>query len=543
MRSRTTFAFLLAVGALAAGLALFPAMADDAADRISGPTQEAPWPAIHGGPDRDARALPPPQGVPPAHFELAFNLTELDTEAGDGYAHPTVANVSSEPGNEIVTAVPNDVAQDGTSHLGVHGRDGELLWSKTFEFDNMASPTVADWDGDRAREVSVTVATETFAYDQGGDKLWHTSFDQATIGTIAGGLGVDVNDDGAADLVQTARSEDPSLTDDDGDPARLFGLDGRTGDVLFTHGLSCGGTPTPAVALPPADGDGVLLVVACVSDDPTTDDGSASPLAGTVEAVRVETSEDSGGLLGVTSTTDSEVENETAWVSRAAGEDPLMPRLAKGEILPSSGEELVVNWRNESTNFGATVLDAATGEVLQTASRSPTGPVTFAFALADLDRDGYDEMVSQRGSTGFGAYELNDEPLGEKWRIPGDSDLEAGFDLELEPKGVRTANVDGQGPAEVITGWHCLNTCNNVSGSVRIHDADGELAFKRNFTVAPNASSRVNGGFDPDSDDLVAPFRDGGLGPTESDGPLAIVTGSNSRALVFQADPPGSVDG
>ncbi|MFB6096072.1 MAG: FG-GAP-like repeat-containing protein [Haloferacaceae archaeon] len=256
-----------------------------------------------------------------------------------GYGQPTVANVTAEPGVEIVVS-------DIGGHVVVVEGDGEVAWQRnlstafhgTGHVSVWDSPIVGDVDGDGRPEVAVTTGAGLVVLDNSGDVEWTRSSSTPYV------VGAQVDDDPALELLvagtETVRARD-----------------GATGDVQWSRTIRA----SPRIdTVTDADGDG-------------TPELYVGGVGGTVRALDAGT-------------------GETEWSTRvSSGDEVLVLAPVLGDIDGDGAPEVVA-----ATEPGAVkVLDASDGHVLATYQRDV--PVRTSPTLGDIDGDGDAEVLVRYG--------------------------------------------------------------------------------------------------------------------------------------------------
>lgn len=159
---------------------------------------------------------------------LDGNGTELRRVPLESYGHgrPTIDNLTSAPGPEIV-------ASDIRGNVVVADRDG-VVWRASADGTTYPAPIVADVTGDGRAEAVITTSQRTVAFDRHGDRVW-----EAAVGGWTSTLGPD------------------SETLYVGGSSAVFAIDGRTGRIEWERRID--GRPTVG-GVAESEGRSVVLV-------------------------------------------------------------------------------------------------------------------------------------------------------------------------------------------------------------------------------------------------------------------------------------------
>lgn len=281
--------------------------------------------------------------------EIAYGTTEnavivLDKEGEElrrvplesyGHGRPTIGNLTSTPGPEIV-------ASDIRGNVVVADRDG-VVWRASVGGTTYPAPIVADVTGDGRPEAVITTSQRTVAFDRHGDRVWQADVDgwTSTLGSDSETLYV-------------------------GGSNTVFAIDGRTGRIDWERRID--GTPTVGEV---AESEGRSLVYVgrnggqiltldadtgervWVSDHPPEGERrTPAPVlgdvtgGGTIEAIAVTNS----GHLTVVDAADGTVESSyqtgvAVWVPvtladlNGDGVEEILVRLGDGRVLALEGAE------------------------------------------------------------------------------------------------------------------------------------------------------------------------------------------------------------
>lgn len=120
-----------------------------------------------------------------------------------GYARPTVANVTSANGPEIV-------ASDIDGYVVVADGDGEQYWTRSLNETVWAAPSVGDVDADEQQEVVVGTDERTVAMNADGSIAWKASVAASDLDIGQG------DDDAAMEIFVTSGEGVTSLDGQDG---------------------------------------------------------------------------------------------------------------------------------------------------------------------------------------------------------------------------------------------------------------------------------------------------------------------------------------
>jgi parallel beta-helix repeat protein len=487
--------------------------------QIQRPTQEAPWPTERRGPDRPG-AAPPAEPASVEDYRLDWNLTELTDEGEtDRYSSLQVADVDPAPGNEIVASAPAPLAGFGTARVGVYAANGTLLWQERLDGASAGSPLTADLDADGRLEVFFTSTNKHIAFDQHGERLWTTEYDQATIDSTDGPAGLDVNGDGAMDVVQTAKggaSTDPA---EENVTAKIFALDGRTGELLFEERLACRDSVPTRPILHQGPG-GPRIVQSCGSQ-------GQEPDRGQVNLVESYTITRANGSTTETDPQSPPYRLETEWSRPVSERHTWVRNVVRADVLPNEGHEILATWQNDTIPIGVTVFarngTPVTSHPLPGIGRND--PYRGSIVTADFDGQPGDELVAQVPPYEVRAYEIQTNGSQELFSLPTQEEKDAEFVPSEEPVDVgplMAGDLGGDGQPELVAGWRCNLDCGDLHSSVRIYDASGNLSRAWDIDT---------------SDPLTAVGRGGAIAPVQDPaGSNEVVIPAFGQALVFSPE-------
>jgi outer membrane protein assembly factor BamB len=145
-----------------------------------------------------------------------------------GYSQPAVADVTSDPGPEVV-------AVDISGNVVVVDGDGTVLWRRALDATTYASPVVDDIDGDTQPEVLVGRNRGPILLSASGEVEW-------------------IRNDSAKYLATSQVDDDPAIEVFTAGTSSIRAYDGATGSREWTRPLSNGRIHTAA----DADSDGTV---------------------------------------------------------------------------------------------------------------------------------------------------------------------------------------------------------------------------------------------------------------------------------------------
>lgn len=197
------------------------------------------------------------------------------------YSSPVIGDVDGDGRVEIVFGAGNFWANNGgatdSTKIFVLSETGRLKWSRNLNAETLASPTLADFNGDGVLDIGIgtwngTNAGRIYAMNGSGNDL--TGYPRASGGNLVIGQfsTADLDNDGGQDIVTTTGSG-------------AYAYSGKTGALLFT--LKGFGSFQNSPLIEDLDDNGLLDIVIAGSPDNVT---------GIVE--RYEMTVDTGANLG-----------------------------------------------------------------------------------------------------------------------------------------------------------------------------------------------------------------------------------------------------
>lgn len=517
----------LATGFLAAalvGAAAIPLLAspgDEGQPGFLEPSEELPWPQGQRDPARTANAG---AGTAPG-LELSipetYNTSIPPANGTALYRRAVIGDIDLDDRPEILAALGTAPLVEPTGQLLAIDTDGSVMWRAPLP-GNPTEPVVADLVAGGTPEVFVSAGHEHRAYSARGELIWTAVTDAPAGATTSEPLPVDVDGDGGFEIVQALRAveEDPAGGEAPvpvvgPQPPAVVGFDGATGRVLFEHEILCGRFLTRIAGMM-VDGAPTVFV-ACTGSE-TWEGGPTDPV---VQAVELASPDDSlwseidelGGAA-------DPVRPVVAWEHRVDHEDAQLSGIVIADVAPSAGSEVVLTWGSDGftgevlgTGFG---IFTPTGEVLWEGRTDVGGSVAAPQAAADLDHDGFDDVLMIDGE-GYTAWGLSGSEPSVLWRILNQGPpFEPGF---VSAQGASLGDLDGDGDLEAVTGWqHWLE--GTSGGFVRVYTDQGEMVSE---VYLP-----------PANETLTIPIRWPPLVDLDGDGAFEIVYPSLSDLFVFE---------
>jgi len=252
-----------------------------------------------------------------------------------GYSRPALADLTDDPGDEVVAVDFRGNAYAVTS-------DGTPLWHRALNGTVWAEPAVGDFTGDGTTEIAVGSDEGTYLLATNG------SIEREFDATARSLVDEDVDGDGWPELIAADVGTDGGV---------VAGIDPAEDRRLWTDGTD----DDPAIrAVGDGDGDG------------------ATELYVTVRGGRVVALDAASG--------------EREWETTiAVGDDTILPAPSLGDVGGDEGPELVV----PSADGVVAVLDPANGDELASYERDV--PVWAPATLGDVDGDDDDEILAVYG--------------------------------------------------------------------------------------------------------------------------------------------------
>jgi len=243
-----------------------------------------------------------------------------------GYSRPVVADLTDDPGRELVVT-------DVRGTVAVVRSNGSEAWRREFGNLTWGDPAVGDFDADGDPELVVGPGTDgVYLLEADGSTAWHADGLEGSITWLATGQ---VDDDPAIEVVAaTGRGE-------------VVAVDGATGDLEWRRSFD---RFAAVEAIGDGDDDGDSEVYAVARD------GKLRALSGT--------------------------DGSTEWTTSLTTEDVQMtPPPSMGDVDGDGDPELVA----PGNDGVVSIVDPETGDVLATYEREVAvyAPVTLADANAD----------------------------------------------------------------------------------------------------------------------------------------------------------------
>lgn len=180
------------------------------------------------------------------------------------YSSPVIGDIDGDGKPEIVFGAGNFWQNNGGSSdstkIFVLSETGQLKWSRDLGAETLASPTLADFNGDGVLDIGIgtwdgTNAGKIYAFNGSGNDL--TGYPRASGGNLVIGQlsTADLDGDGGQDIVTATGSG-------------VYAYSGKTGALLFT--LKGFGSYQNSPLIEDLDGNGLLDIVIAGSPDNST---------------------------------------------------------------------------------------------------------------------------------------------------------------------------------------------------------------------------------------------------------------------------------